>query len=88
LFGDAVHRFKDEDGELGANLIGIEVGRLDGPAKSRRRVTRASLVHDQRCNVIRALLAGAKLRVRCRKLGVYLANRALERAFHPAIGRG
>jgi hypothetical protein len=88
LFGDAVHGFEDEDRELGANLVRIEVCCLDRPAESRRRVTRASLVHHQRRNVIRALLARAKLRVRCRKLGVYLSNRALERAFHPAIGSG
>src|SRR5437016_10850396 len=88
LLGHAVHGVEHENGEMGANLIGIEVGGLDGPAETRRRVSGASLVHHQRNDVIRALLAGAKVGVRRRELGVHLANRAFERTSHPANGSG
>ena len=88
LVGDAVHGVEHENGELGPNLIGVEIGRLDRPTETRRRVTRASLVHYQSNHVISALLTGAKLAMRLGELGVHLANRAFERASHPARGSG
>jgi len=88
LLGDAVHGLEHEDRELGANLVGVEIRRFHGPAQTRRRVAGLSLVHHQRDDVIRALLAGAKVGMRLRQLGVDLANCSFERASHPAIGSG
>ena len=88
LLGHAVHGFEHEDGELGANLVGVEIRGLDGPAEPRRRVTGLSLVHHERNDVIRALLTGAKISVGPRELLVNFANGAFERASHPAIGSG
>jgi hypothetical protein len=64
LLGDAVHGLEHEDGELGANLVRVEIGRFHRPAETRRRVSGLSLIHDQRNDVICALLAGAKIGVR------------------------
>jgi hypothetical protein len=88
LLGDGVHCFEHEHGELGTHLVRIEIRRLDCPAQTRGRVSGLSLVHHERDDIIRALLTGAKLGVGRRKFGVNIANRAFERASHPAIGSG
>jgi len=88
LLGHAVHGFEHEDGELGANLVGVEIRRFHGPAQTRRCVPGPSLVHDERDDVIRALLAGAKVGMSLRELGVDFAYYSFERASHPAIGSG
>ena len=88
LFGDAAHSVEDEDRELGARLIAIQIGVFDGPAKTRRRVARASLIHHHRRNVIGALRTGAKLRMRLGEGRMDLADDTLERASHTANGSG
>ena len=88
LLGDAAHGVEHENRELGSDLISVEIGRLDGPTETGRRVAWASLVHHKRNHVIGALLTGAKLGVRLSELGVDLTNRAFERTSHPARGSG
>jgi hypothetical protein len=88
LLGDAVHGLEHENGELSAHLIRIEIRRFDRPAQTRGRVSGLSLVHDERDDIIRALLAGAKLAVCRRELAVYFPNGSFERASHPAMGSG
>jgi hypothetical protein len=88
LLGHAMHGFENEDGQLGANLIGVQVSGFDRPAEARRRVPRASLIHHERHDVISALLAGAKLRMRLGEVHVQLTDNAFQRASHPAIGNG
>ena len=88
LLGNAIHRVEHENGELGANLVGVEIRSLDSPAEPCRRISGLSLVHDEGNDVIRALLTGAKIDVRPRELIVNIANSAFERTLHPAIGSG
>jgi hypothetical protein len=88
LLGDAAHGVEDKDGELGAYLVGVEIRRLDRPAQTRRCISGPSLIHHERDNVIGALLTGAKLRVALGELHVNLANHALQRTLHPAMGSG
>src|ERR1700755_1133083 len=57
LLRDTAHGVEHEHGKLGPDLIGLEVRRFDCPTESRGRVTGTSLVHDERDDVIGALLA-------------------------------
>jgi len=76
LFRHPIHGIEDQNRELGAHLIRVQISGFDCPTEPRGRVTRLSLIHDQSDDVIRALLTGAKIRVRPRELVVYFANGA------------